>query len=522
MAFLTLNGWTIPIKRGGEVKPEYIGDTGRAFDGTHLRDRRAIKRQWHFETIPLNRQDALALMGLLDGLGQSWHMADGTLYSGKGLSFRSTVGSLRHKNSGSEHAVKGINGYNEAYHHDNKILGGPRNYAMKVEAGATNLLPADARDAEGAGTPPNGFNNYGGASNSADTSIYMQGSQSVKFTASASGRGWETDATASQSSGTFSACCYVYTTSTTNMSLRLIRGASTVLASNNFTPVSGAWERIEINGASLPATDTLKLRLETLGTGGVTVYADQLQIEENSTSTSWVDGTRGAGNLAFNPSFLNGSQDFTIGWWAKAYSLSPSTNGFLFVLKDTSLLNRLYAYQASGTDDLTWGWYGNEDANTGFTDAAVFDQDWNHYAITFEGTNYSSGTNKIVSYINGVATTTRNDQAYPDFSTFNSFEVGHSGGAAFFDGLIDGLYVVPYAMPAAQITAWTARQYAYPEIPLVEAAGDFWTHRLADDTAVPNGLSLYGTITGMQYHPRYLSGAWQNTAISVKFTLDEQ
>ena len=85
MAFLTINGWEVPVKIDSlQEEPERIGPRKRAIDLTLRTSTRGIKRTWKFETPPLRPDVAAALVGLLQGRGHYWSF-DEDLYSSKGL-----------------------------------------------------------------------------------------------------------------------------------------------------------------------------------------------------------------------------------------------------------------------------------------------------------------------------------------------------------------------------------------------------------------------------------------------------
>lgn len=75
-----------------------FGGEGDAYDGTQLSTVRARKRViGEFTTQPMSRLDAIALRGLLEGLGHHWSFDDATdyKYSSKGLA-AATAGSVSH------------------------------------------------------------------------------------------------------------------------------------------------------------------------------------------------------------------------------------------------------------------------------------------------------------------------------------------------------------------------------------------------------------------------------------------
>src|SRR3954468_16955309 len=69
MAFLTLNGVTVPTAKGGEVEQIEVGSRMRAASGAQLKDIRALKRRWKFTTIPMSELRSLSIMGMLQGQG---------------------------------------------------------------------------------------------------------------------------------------------------------------------------------------------------------------------------------------------------------------------------------------------------------------------------------------------------------------------------------------------------------------------------------------------------------------------
>lgn len=68
MAFLIVNGVTVPVAVDGASQEfETLGDRARAFDGTLLSTRRAVKRKWQVKTAPMPMVDALGVVNALLG-----------------------------------------------------------------------------------------------------------------------------------------------------------------------------------------------------------------------------------------------------------------------------------------------------------------------------------------------------------------------------------------------------------------------------------------------------------------------
>jgi hypothetical protein len=86
--FLTLQGvnWNVATKQAAPKIVE-VGYMARQIDGSMARTRRALKREWKFQTVPLSPTDALVLQSTLLGLGHHWSFDSSTtyLYSDKGL-----------------------------------------------------------------------------------------------------------------------------------------------------------------------------------------------------------------------------------------------------------------------------------------------------------------------------------------------------------------------------------------------------------------------------------------------------
>lgn len=83
--FLTINGYEVEVSSGG-VSGSYDegADRARAFSGRYLSTVRYEKEEYSLSSPLLTKADAIALRGLLRGLGHCWSF-DNDLYSSKGL-----------------------------------------------------------------------------------------------------------------------------------------------------------------------------------------------------------------------------------------------------------------------------------------------------------------------------------------------------------------------------------------------------------------------------------------------------
>jgi hypothetical protein len=103
MAYLAINGYSVQVVHDDvEMGVENFGSEDVAYDGTWLRTVRARKRvSGNMETPPMARLDAIALQGLLEGLGHTWSFDDSTDYrfSSKGAPTLVVLGTVTYGTS---------------------------------------------------------------------------------------------------------------------------------------------------------------------------------------------------------------------------------------------------------------------------------------------------------------------------------------------------------------------------------------------------------------------------------------
>jgi hypothetical protein len=85
MAFLTINGWDVPIADGqASLVYQQLGRQSRSYSGVLSGTYRAKVREWKLQTTLEDEASAEAIEGLIDGTGHVWTF-DNDLYSSKGL-----------------------------------------------------------------------------------------------------------------------------------------------------------------------------------------------------------------------------------------------------------------------------------------------------------------------------------------------------------------------------------------------------------------------------------------------------
>lgn len=93
--FLTINEFAFPVgDPNAAADDDLIGDSGRAFSGTAISDRRAFKDDWTLVTPPISVSEIDAHVGLIRGEGHHWSFDSATdwHFSSKGLNVDSETG----------------------------------------------------------------------------------------------------------------------------------------------------------------------------------------------------------------------------------------------------------------------------------------------------------------------------------------------------------------------------------------------------------------------------------------------
>ena len=86
-AFLTINGWTVPVVKGGgsRAMEAFLETSSRSLAGQLSTTDRGQKPRLACKTPPMDEIDALNLMGLLNGRGHHVSFSDGMSAAGTGL-----------------------------------------------------------------------------------------------------------------------------------------------------------------------------------------------------------------------------------------------------------------------------------------------------------------------------------------------------------------------------------------------------------------------------------------------------
>jgi hypothetical protein len=524
MAFLELNGFSICTNRGGDMRPNEIGDRKRAYDGTARKSIRAVKKEWSFSTVRDSEYESEAFKGTIRGDGDCWHM-DGDGYSTRGGPEQS--GGVR------------------TFHDADAADGDPVNWvkaaaiipaakygsgSVEVDDPANNILLADSRDAENA---PTGYVAINGATLSGDVTHYWQGTKSVKCVCDAIGAA-DGVATAIISPGAGSATkkywASVYVKGAVggeNISYNMYDATNAVVGTiAAFTiPAADTWYRLftDITIGALDCTSLQFFVFETVPASAITFYCDGFQIEQNTYPTSWYDGNRsGAGLMRATvgaTQFVRDATDLTINVWSTGsywtddvwrdvlsintalgladnrIRLQHRTDGAFEDIRVTTAVDGVFPVSMIGA-------------------AQVWDWGWHMYTLVLRR-NFETGENERELYYDGVliASDAVGGRA-PTLAASNQIFFACWGAASELNGRVDDVQVLPFAATAAQVAAWAAMGQAMSDLPYLIASGDFIN---ADSVIV------LGEVVSMPYRA-FADGAagWRSNAREVSFELREK
>jgi hypothetical protein len=468
MSFLTLNGWAVGARSGSSRRnDEVIGGNTRAFDGTMLQSRRAIKGAWSILSRVLALIEKEALRGLLYGLGDHWPLSADPFTSDKGLvEVGTSVADFELATAADGSAIYRAKKFTQA---------------VRPAAATTNL--ADNRDLDGIV-----FVVVLAATQANDAVNYINGAASRKITYTASGTRSEVyrqvyDPPAAVE--TFTCSCYVRGDGSTDILRLWLEEVGSGVGATVFVPlIDGVWQRVEnITHTVTASGGALRLHVaeNTIDSGAV-FSIDGVQVEQHEYSTTWLDSpsARAAGRLQFLASILAFDQGgMTINVWTRGPNLEQSaggTNAMIFVgdtaghftalLNDTNVneIEALFSLDGGATDSiLTYA-------------TTPWDGAWHMVTLVHREKALGSLTKRAL-YFDGVLVASDNPTTMPSLELMAAGITAVGAvpalGAVEFNGPLEDLSVMPYPAAPDQIAAWAAATQALPTSPRLRAEGDF-------------------------------------------------
>lgn len=518
MAFLKLNGWTIPIAPGGaSVANRNLGFRQQAFDGTMLTDRRAQKRSWDLQTINMSEIDALALEGMLKGEGDLFSYQDQTTYSAKGLPETGTTVSIFMPNRSQDTQTQApITDENGRPYHPFQSDGVSITSARGLTR--TNVVAANEADGSTYGAKSAGMT----VTTDADAGALDEGCQSLNGSTS----DWvETTAQTVTNGATYAGSVYLYGLSgTRGVDITLIDGGGTIGTASVTVP-SGEWRRFLVTGTA--TTTSLKMRV-AFTSGSSDVLMDNLMIERTSIDKPWIAGTstRSDSDLQYDPALFAAGKDLTINFWGAASPSTLPTADAPFVYFE----DRMKIYQPASTDGITFDTVGSDlDLTSGSVDSLADTTTWSDSAWVMVTCilrrNPETGENTKELWVNGALAASSNPSYVPETTTATSFQVAHVNGTnehltqTFSKAYLADLQILPYAAPSALISAWYNSGNGQPlpsTFPQMYLEGDV----IPEDS---NTVVVDSQLGGSAYSGRQdtTNNEWDTNRRAITFKLDE-
>lgn len=521
--FLLVNGWALRVADGAFRRAEDLPATvQRAIDGSLLSHASAVRRVIEGRVPILDPYTDAAVAGLLSGRGHTWHFnpdasGDGYAvdkYSSRGLYPQGTPASDGRPSTGADGLTS-----TDSYTISNDVV------VPKLGTGclltgpaATNRLAANVADASSAA----GFTARGAGSSVAySTTTKWRGAGSVLVTVTtAAARGVECQYASGVASTQYVAAVYLLAASGTPQVDVWVRDetGATDGTKVRVTLSTTVWRRVEaaVTCTAAGGAHTVKVIVESAGTTGDDFYIDELLLVASTTphAGAWVAGTatRTATSLVYPLTDLRPGDDFTFMAWMRTGALANGLFGLgqmAFSVGD-SKTNCVSLGAQLGDDAVTSQVNGvagaHEDAGQYFADAAG---QWTHVAVVVRRVAGS-----ITVYRDGVAGGAAATGSLPSF-TAPLLAVGSDlAGGNIFEGQLDEVVLVPWAMSAEQIAAWYAREFS--DLPSLDVSG-----AAVAGTSVEVEMQPDGSAWAEEYVQAASGGAWSPLHRTVPFRLRE-
>jgi len=477
MAFMRVNGYSVPVfAESANQQIEDIGFRERSFSGQMLSSRRARKRNWSFETNHLSEINALALQGVIDGIGDNFpytrSSTGASFFSAKGNSPGSTIGNTRFgRGTVDDFPVVDESGVEEiAFDRTNGS-------SIANEGATTNLLPSGVSDA----TLTTGFTAIGTASLGISTTAGLQGTTSLEVTVAAANDGVETNSISASASTAYAASLYVRPASSVSLELTLLDDVGTI-QQKNIAMTSGEWMRVELGGTSAGGATGIQLRVRNT-TDTTDFFVDALIIDADSVSNTWTKTSRADNDLTYTIGTTQYGSDYTINYWVRLPDTQPGADTFMLHFETPEGTDTLDICRPGGTNGIIARAFDESGLIAALASFAqvppLFGGVW-HMITIVSRMNPEAGENVLEIYFDGVlegsVPSTTAGRSMPRLGIDGMvMHVGHSGSGAEkmqHNGLMDQIQINPWAAPSAQISAWFNLGKAIPDAPSFYLDGD--------------------------------------------------
>jgi len=468
MTVLKLNGYEVPVRFGAEIVDEPVGASSRAIDGSLMSHRLASVDGHRFATGMVRRDAATALRDLLRGRGDHWGF-ENTVYSGKG----------RYQDSGSP--VTTFEQY-DVYDKSATLTPAAKygTYALGMFIASTNDFAANVRDGTDESSDITGFVKINGAETTLESSTTQakSGTRSLHLVSSANaGYGFYTEKTGLTPTDPVTASFYARAASGTESVRAWVWDTDSGDGTKITVELSTTWRRVVCPTVTVGATGTVRLYVDTPTAADIDIYCDEFQCEADTFATAWMDDTRAVCSLRYALPELRNRDSLTVMCWARRANWAAGTTGPYYcweIVDDVTFTGiQLRDHLTTGnvevrtTTDGT-GTYAvaiEDSVNGGMSVSA-----WEHWAVVLRR-DPVTGVAGLELYRDGVSvdsdTVTLPTLADPTLYVGRNFADGFT-----FGGYIDDLVVLPFALPAAMVSAFYSAGRAFSDLPVLEVVGE--------------------------------------------------
>ncbi len=502
MAFLKIDGWTVPTAKGGAQADAAVGDIDNAFDGTPMADIRYRQRTHQHTTTALDAETANALVRMLMREGQSWDWVDpddntATPYSFKGLGPAALT------------AVYGY--YIAADGYPVQLDGGTRegkfSNSLRQVTSITNLLASDQRD-----PVATGFTAVAPGSISDSTDHKLVGTNSVKTIALNTGAGLQSDTIAASATTQYTASFYIYSETALDLTLNLVDSVGTITTASK-TTTAGYWTRYTLTGTTNGGATTLRFQVLSAN-GSMSWWIDACQIVTGSSPRPWIsDGASTTTDYVYSlgSGWSHQGEGFTVAGW---FNVGSSGTGNLFELRSSGAVE----YSTFFLTHSNMGSGSSHSDVIGLSDTYTYtwDNNWHHVAFVYRRKRLSDGAREMVLYIDGVAvkTLTGSDNLFGDLARIDTLEIADGGVVGKLTGYVGDFRLYPFSASASLVAGWASQTVAPGRCPRLRLTGD--------SIEQEDGVEAEGTDVSSRFAGRRDSGGtWRSQTREVSFQLRE-
>lgn len=506
MAYLTLNGITIPTAKGGQCDIVEVGNRTRAFDGTYIRETRAYKRKWKFQTKPVSELRGMAIAGTIQGKG--FYMPyNGDNYATNGFA---PTGNINQRSSVAADGapVYDENGVLEAKYGSYSVVGEGAPVGPVTNTNQTSTANAECSSIAG----------YGGigsptATISVDTAQKWQGTNSIKVVSTVTGGGIDGPIAGGSPFIGIATTLSVYLYSATNLAVTVVlydNAHNTHFTTTAVTLIAGAWRRVAVTCTTTGLGIDWHLQIFTTSGAG-TFWMDGVQAEMSPWPTSWLTpaaSTRTATNLSYTTNFV-GAEGLTVNFWmTKPYNTGANAN---FWGAGGASGTYIAIFAPSGTPNVLAVDTAILGGNYNRISATVSYTGWHMVTFVMRYTPETGESNKYL-YFDGALVASASGISLPTGLT--GWAPGEVFAAGYSYNRLSDMQVLPFAVGAPTVTGWYGAGGSPGATPFLTAAGDF----VADSS-----VTVMGQVEHINTVGYFDSGnaVWRANGRVVEFTLEE-